>query len=136
MAYKDREQQRTYQRGWMQSRRDAYFAGQVCYFCGAELVRPVIHHLDPAQKESHHVWSWSARRREAELAKCVPACADCHAQYHASQRLQTEHGTAGMYKRGCHCAECRKWNRDRARLQRSEHITSSRNNIALFGREL
>lgn len=118
MPIKDRDQRRAYNRQWLQARKDAYFTGRLCFFCGSDLVNPVIHHLDPSTKESHRIWSWSDARRKVELAKCVPACADCHTQYHASQRRTHEHGTAGMYKHGCHCTACRRWNAERRARQR------------------
>lgn len=48
-----------------------------CVDCGAadELE---VDHVDPTKKVSHRVWEWSVARREAELAKCVVRCHDCH----------------------------------------------------------
>lgn len=77
MGYKDREQQRAYQREWMARRRAAWFEGKACVDCGAtdELE---VDHVDPSSKVDHKVWSWSASRREAELSKCEVRCRSCH----------------------------------------------------------
>lgn len=47
-----------------------------------------FHHLDPSQKD--YEWSklrlFSKPRRDAELAKCVMLCANCHRLRHALSR--------------------------------------------------
>ena len=48
-----------------------------CVDCGrAEDLQ--VDHEDATTKISHKVWSWSAKRRLAELAKCVVRCRPCH----------------------------------------------------------
>lgn len=37
-----------------------------------------IDHVDPSEKVTHKVWSWSEPRREEELNKCVVRCKPCH----------------------------------------------------------
>ena len=37
-----------------------------------------VDHVDARTKITHRVWFWSAKRREAELAKCVVRCDPCH----------------------------------------------------------
>jgi hypothetical protein len=85
MPYRDREAQRKYQREWCARRRAAYLEGKRCAFCNSpdELE---VHHFDPAAKVDHKIWSWSAPRRLAELAKCIPVCRPCHINRHHEQR--------------------------------------------------
>lgn len=79
MPYKDKVKQREYQRKWKAKRRAEFFEGKCCEECGgAENLE--LHHEDRSKKESHKIWSWSKERREAELAKCVVLCRDCHWQ--------------------------------------------------------
>lgn len=102
---------REYQRNWMRNRRAEYFNGKSCNHCGS-IHELELDHIDPTKKVSHKIWSWSAARREAELAKCQVLCSDCHAKKTAAERPKPKHG-GGMYKHGCRCHECVQWNRDR-----------------------
>lgn len=77
MPYKDPEARREYARKWMAARRAEWFDGKVCVDCGTT-ERLELDHVDPATKIHHCVWSWAKARREAELAKCVARCHDCH----------------------------------------------------------
>jgi len=70
----------------MRRRRANFLAGKSCEKCGA-LDRLEIHHVDPSQKVTHAVWSWSKPRREAELGKCVVLCHDCHREETRQQRV-------------------------------------------------
>ena len=65
-----------------------------------------MHHIDPAQKVDHKVWSWSAVRRTAELTKCVPKCGKCHKAI-TFQQLTLGHGHIAEYRRGCRCGPCK-----------------------------
>lgn len=85
MPYRDPEAQRAYQREWMRKRRAAYLDGKRCAFCNADSDLE-IHHFDPAIKVSHAIWSWTAAKREAELAKCIVVCHSCHVQRHREER--------------------------------------------------
>lgn len=77
MPYADRTQQREYQRLWILKRRNDWLLGKSCIDCGAtDLLE--IDHVDQKQKITHRIWSWSAARRESELAKCVVRCRTCH----------------------------------------------------------
>jgi hypothetical protein len=101
MPMATKEEQREYQRLWMARRRAEFFTGKACVDCGA-VEDLQIDHLDPALKVSHVVWSWAQERREAELAKCVVRCRECHKIRHG----KGSHGHGG-YKRGCRCSVCR-----------------------------
>lgn len=77
---------RQYQREWYARRRAEWFADKSCVDCGST-DRLELDHVDPTQKVSHRVWSWSAARREAELAKCVVRCSDHHKAKSATEHL-------------------------------------------------
>lgn len=135
MSYKDREQQRKYQREWCMKRRQAFLQGKSCCQCGST-DHLEVDHIDPSQKISHRVWSWSATRREAELAKCQVLCHDCHLEKTRKEKSVLKdgspvtHGTYCMYKdHGCRCDECRAANAKRNREQRAR-----RRNILLGSR--
>lgn len=118
-------EQRAYQRGWIAGRRSAFFEGKTCAWCEST-DRLELHHRDPSQKVAHAIWSWSAGRRAAEIAKCIVLCGPCHKRAHADVRrleaeLRNPHGTYLRYKLDCRCDPCRAANRD---YQRGR-ITSS-----------
>jgi 5-methylcytosine-specific restriction endonuclease McrA len=77
MPYKDPARKREYMREWIARRRAEWFAGKVCALCGSR-ENLELDHIDPAQKVSHRIWSWSGERRNQELAKCRPLCRSCH----------------------------------------------------------
>lgn len=60
---------------WIAQRRADWFAGKSCLRCGTDLQ---LDHIDSEQKVDHRIWSWSAERREVELAKCQVLCEPCH----------------------------------------------------------
>jgi hypothetical protein len=73
-----REYLREYQKGWTKMRRLAWLeANGPCKQCGS-WVKLEVDHVDPSQKVSHRVWSWTADRRNAELKKCQVLCQACH----------------------------------------------------------
>lgn len=78
MPYSDSEKQREYQREWIARRRAEWVKSNgPCADCGTwEDLE--IDHVDASTKVTHRVWSWSRRRREEELAKCVVRCGPCH----------------------------------------------------------
>lgn len=86
MPYKDRDKQREYQRKWILSRRDEYLSDKSCKKCGSKK-NLEVDHIDPKKKLSHRIWSWSKKRREAELKKCQVLCKDCH----KSKSAKAEH---------------------------------------------
>jgi hypothetical protein len=78
MPLASREAQREYQRQWIARRKSVWFAENgPCVRCQSwnDLT---LDHIDPSQKISHSVWSWSQSKREAELAKCQILCLSCH----------------------------------------------------------
>lgn len=84
MGYSDPAKQRAYAREWMRKRRAAFFDGKQCVRCGST-ERLELDHVDPLQKTTHCVWSWSQKRRDEELAKCQVLCHDCHFAKTASE---------------------------------------------------
>jgi len=112
MTYATRSQQQKYQREWCAKRRASYLADKSCAICGTTQSLEVDH-VDPGQKVSHRIWSWSAERRSAELAKCQILCTQHHKEKTRAQRPIPEHGTLSRYKskiHGCKCDACRKAN--------------------------
>ena len=78
MPYKDKKQQKKYQREWVQKRRIKWFKENgPCLFCGSE-EHLELHHVDPKTKISHKIFSWSKTKRLLELAKCIILCKKCH----------------------------------------------------------
>jgi 5-methylcytosine-specific restriction endonuclease McrA len=110
VPYKDPERQREYVRQWVAKRRRLYLADKACVQCGST-DRLEVDHRDPEQKVSHRIWSWSEKRREAELAKCQILCYDCHLKKTVETRpIKADHGSYQMYHRwGCRCAICYAW---------------------------
>lgn len=49
-----------------------------------------LHHKDPKAKETHRIWSFSAKRRSAEIEKCSVVCHECHVAYHAEKRRKVK----------------------------------------------
>jgi hypothetical protein len=118
MGYKDKDVQREYQRVWKNKRRSDFFEGKKCKFCeGTENL--VLHHINPKEKESHKIWSWTKERREKEIEKCIVLCSKCHMEYHASLRRIKEHGIT-MYGNGCRCDICTMANKDSKREYRAK----------------
>ena len=70
VPYRDRNEQRRYQRAWIAPRRRSWLAQNgPCRECGSWLALEVDH-VDPLLKTSHRLWSLSQARRETELAFC------------------------------------------------------------------
>lgn len=120
MGYSN-EQKRKYQREWCAKNRAAYLHDKVCAHCGS--TGPLeVDHIDPALKVSHSIWSWSAVRRAAELAKCQTLCVPCHKAKTFAQRPTPEHGTISRYGSiyKCRCDLCRRANADRKKLNEAK----------------
>lgn len=102
-----REYQRKYQREWLAKRRVEWFADKSCVNCGSTKSLE-LDHIDPSTKVSHNIWSWSAERRDEEVAKCQVLCVDCHMLKSIAAGAQTAHGKRWMYEKyGCRCVSCR-----------------------------
>ncbi len=71
------EEKRAYNREWMRKRREEWFRANGPCACGS-WDRLEIDHIDRSTKTTHRVWSWSEKRRNEELAKCVVRCRKCH----------------------------------------------------------
>lgn len=93
MPYVDPEDKRRYAREWRAKRRAAYFVDKICAACGS-VDQLQLDHIDPATKIHHSIWSWSAERREAELAKCQVLCKPCHDEKSAGEQLTGESNPA------------------------------------------
>lgn len=106
MPYMNPEKRREYQREWIKARRAEWFASRSCVRCGST-DRLELDHVDPSQKVDHKVWSWSAVRREVELAKCQALCHECHkVKSSAEATVYPDHGTRKRYRKGCKCDPC------------------------------
>lgn len=90
MGYADPEMQRKYQREWNAARRSKWLSDNgPCVDCGSwESLE--VDHVDPSQKVTHNVWTWRQERRDAELAKCVVRCEECHARKSATEAVRGE----------------------------------------------
>lgn len=124
MPYATREIQREYQRIWVAKNRADYMTGKSCVICGSTQDLEVDH-IDPERKVSHRIWSWSADRRSAELAKCQILCVEHHKQKTRAQRPIPEHGTVSRYSskaHKCRCELCRKANRERCAANRAKQV--------------
>lgn len=76
-----------------------------------------IHHVDPDNKVSHRIWSWSRDRIEEELTKCEIRCKECHLDYHSKEKT-LPCGTDARYNSGCRCRKCKDAHNIRMSIQR------------------
>ena len=108
MPILDRELRRKYAREWVAKRRNSWFNNNgPCRRCWS-YDNLELHHLDPKEKESHNIWSWSEERRNKELEKCIILCEHCHYLVHFYiTRSLLSHGTENMYHAGCRCEPCK-----------------------------
>ena len=112
MPYLDPDKNREYQRNWVAARRAAFFSDKHCKHCGSK-ENLELDHIDPALKDTHRIWSWSASRRDREIAKCQVLCKACHlSKTVASRPIAThcshghEYAVLGKYPSGG-CVECK-----------------------------
>lgn len=124
MPYLDKKKQRACQAKYLKSVREAWLAEHgPCWWCGSSF-KLEVDHIDPAEKTSHRIWSWSKERRDAELAKCQVLCWGCHRLKHrATYRRNYEHGTLYCYRRlECRCQPCKDANTRRVYEQRDRRL--------------
>jgi hypothetical protein len=85
VTYSDPERQkeyiRDYRRRVRRERREKFMADKVCEDCGAGSFLE-LHHVDPAQKDTHRIWGWSWLRILKEAKKCIVLCETCHDRRH------------------------------------------------------
>lgn len=107
-GWKTKEQQRKYQRRWYARRRADFFRDKRCVKCGSE---EDLHldHKDPSQKWTHRIWSYSATKRAAEIAKCQVLCYGCH-------REKTNLENHVRQSENCHCWICK---REKRKMERA-----------------
>lgn len=97
MGYLNPDQKREYQRKWLSKRREEWFLNKACARCGSE-DRLELDHIDPAQKITHNIWSWSKARQATELTKCQVLCHDCHWQKTVINKELARGETSGQSK--------------------------------------
>lgn len=86
MPYKDPAKQRAFALARWNKNRSVWFqANGPCKSCGT-WEQLELDHMDPTTKVSHRIWSWSEKRRLAELTKCQVLCKGCHQAKTASRR--------------------------------------------------
>jgi hypothetical protein len=107
MPYSAAATRKQYARVWMFDRKAAWLkANGPCRHCGSKEDLQVDH-VDPSQKVTHRIWSWSLKRRQAELKKCQVLCRTCHRAKSSLEAFRPiRHGTTRGYRRGCRCVEC------------------------------
>src|ERR1700745_656671 len=90
MPFKDPKRKKEYGRQWVANRRIEFFKDKKCsvWWCGSS-TKLELDHIDPTQKISHRIWSWSKVRRESELTKCQVLCDKCH---NAKSKKNRENG--------------------------------------------
>jgi hypothetical protein len=77
MPISDPDARRKYQREWVARRKASWYADKSCAVCGSTDDLE-LDHVDPAQKVSHSIWSWSWERIAEETAKCQVLCVHHH----------------------------------------------------------
>ena len=94
-----------------------------CKNCGSK-IKLHAHHLNPKNKISHNVWSWSKEKRKKELLKCIVLCEKCHLWEHHRDKIKPlVHGTMNAYnKKGCRCILCKKVNAERGKRNRHKRL--------------
>ncbi|AXH46549.1 HNH endonuclease [Gordonia phage RobinSparkles] len=78
MGYKDPIKRSAYQNEWLKKRRNEWLKENgPCVKCGS-WENLEVDHKDRSKKITSSVWSWSAEKRNKELAKCQVLCKSCH----------------------------------------------------------
>ena len=108
MPYKDKERKREYQRNRVANERKKFFSSKRCQHCNSKK-RLELDHINPTNKTSHSIWSWSLKRRNKELIKRQVLCHACHRSKTTLDQYKTlKHGTTRtLYEKyGCRCEKC------------------------------
>jgi 5-methylcytosine-specific restriction endonuclease McrA len=109
---------RAYQRAWTAANRAEFFNDKTCACCGSKESLE-LDHIDPDDRVSNNIWSWSRERRTEELKKCQVLCHTCHVDKTQDQRKrEMSHGTRNRYAQGCKCEACKRANTERSRMLR------------------
>lgn len=121
VPYKDPAAHAAYMREWVANRRKTWLSDHgPCKRCGSweDLT---VDHIDPKNKISHKVWSWSTERMEIELAKCQVLCSSCHKKKTAAENAARfmDHGAAKWGRRGCKCLSCKTRNAEAQKKRRA-----------------
>jgi 5-methylcytosine-specific restriction endonuclease McrA len=66
------------------ARADWFAANGPCQKCGSK-DKLEVDHINPEDKVSHSVWSWTPERRRLELKKCQVLCRRCHREKTSTQ---------------------------------------------------
>ena len=122
MAYKNRDKQREYQKVWIRKRRELFFRGKQCAKCGDDEFLE-LDHINPDEKWSHRIWSYSWENIMKEAAKCQVLCTVCHDEKTKEDMgwIQ-EHGTVTSYKNYyCRCDLCKAANNEANNIWRWEN---------------
>jgi 5-methylcytosine-specific restriction endonuclease McrA len=107
MGYIDVEKKREYQRTWIANRKSEYLKDKSCVECQSHDDLE-IDHIDPKQKISHRIWSWTETRRLEELKKCQILCKTCHNNKTQKYREDSMiHGLSMYRSKKCRCGICR-----------------------------
>lgn len=125
MPFKDRLKRNEYNKNWISNRRKEFFKNKSCVSCGS-IEKLELDHINPEEKISHRIWSWTESKRIEELKKCQILCHLCHK---TKTRLwwitQRKHGRS-MYAYGCKCKICflaqQKHNAQRKKRQPSSTV--------------
>lgn len=92
----------------MKKRRATFFLNKSCIRCGSTS-NLELDHINPKEKVSHRIWSWTKVKQDVELAKCQVLCITCHKnKTKIDMAKPLTHGSVG-YRRGCRCSICREY---------------------------
>lgn len=120
MSFADKNVQREYQRLWVANRREKFFFDKSCVDCGS-VSNLELDHINPEEKISHRIWSWSEERLQKEIVKCQVLCQPCHIKKTNKDLFQGHivHGELYRgYRNGCRCDLCREARKIDSRLYR------------------
>lgn len=119
---KNPEKIRAYNNKWVMAKRVKWLAENgPCVKCGS-WKRLEVDHKDPKKKITHNVWTWSEKRRNAELIKCQILCFYCHRIKTNEERGWNIHGYCYYKTTGCRCKICIfAYKRRKKREKHNEH---------------